>query len=124
MPTVVMAGKANVALGEPLGSKALEKLGTWLHFGFGTAWGPAYAALRRRTPIPPLALGAALGTFVSLVFDEGLTPAAGLSLPNRAFPWQTHARAYLAHLVFGITVAGLTEACWRAAPRRWRRWIR
>jgi hypothetical protein len=121
MPTVVMARKANAAFGQPLSANALEKLGTWLHFGFGTAWGPVYAALRSETTIPPLALGAALGSFVSLVFDEGLTPAAGLSPPNRAFPWQTHVRGYLAHLLYGIMLAAFTEACWRMAPRRRRR---
>ncbi len=51
------------------------------------------------------------------MFDEGLTPAAGFSAPNRAFSWQTHARAFVAHLAFGVTLAVLVVASWRIVPR-------
>jgi|SRR5579884_2321394 len=116
MPTVVMAGKLNDRLGKPLSADRVQKVGEWLHFGFGVAWGPAYAIARRRTTIGPLKLGLLLGAGVSLVFDEGLTPAAGFSPPNRAFPWQTHARAFSAHLVFGAGIAGLVETGTHLAP--------
>jgi hypothetical protein len=116
MPTVVMARKLNDRLGEPLTDDHLQKLGEWLHFGFGTAWGPVYALAGRRTGINPLKLGLLLGAGVWVVFDEGLTPAAGFSPPNRAFPWQTHARAFIAHLVFGAAIAGLVEAGTRLTP--------
>jgi uncharacterized membrane protein YagU involved in acid resistance len=116
MPTVVMAGRLNHRLGEPLTDDHVQKLGEWLHFGFGTAWGPVYALARRRTEIKPLTLGLLLGAGVSVVFDEGLTPVVGFSPPNRAFPWQTHARAFISHLVFGAAIAGLVEAGTRLTP--------
>jgi hypothetical protein len=116
MPTVVMVGKLNDRLGGRLREERVQKLGEWLHFGFGTAWGPAYALARRQTNIAPLKLGLLLGAGVSLVFDEGLTPAAGFSAPNRAFPWQTHARAFGAHLIFGAALATLFEISRRVLP--------
>jgi hypothetical protein len=116
MPTVVLARKLHGKLGGGLGDEAVDKLGERLHFGFGAVWGPVYALLRRRTRLSPLKLGLLLGTGVSLAFDEGLTPAAGLSPPNRAFPWQTHARAYVAHLVFGAALAAMMELGLRVIP--------
>ena len=129
MPTVVMARIVNDRLGGRLPEQRVDKLGEWAHFAFGVAWGPIYAALRRRTGIGPLKLGLGLGPFVSLAFDEGLTPAAVFSRPNRAFPWQTHARAFAAHLAFGLALASLVEGCWQAIPahpeqRRQRRLLR
>ena len=45
--------------------------------------------------------------------DEGLTPALGLSAPNRAYPVATHLRGFLAHLVWGAAAALAAEAIYR-----------
>jgi hypothetical protein len=47
MPTVVMTGKLNDRLGEPLTNERVQKLGELLHFGFGTAWAHARAFISR-----------------------------------------------------------------------------
>jgi hypothetical protein len=55
---------------------------------------------------------------MSLIVDEGLTPALGFSAPNRAYPLVTHLRGVAAHLVYGLTVAAVTETAWTLWRRR------
>lgn len=55
---------------------------------------------------------------MSLIADELMTPAAGCSAPNRAYPLVTHLRGFAAHLAFGLAVAGVTEAAWLLRGRR------
>ncbi len=61
------------------------------------------------------------GAAMSLIADEIATPLLGFSAPNRAYPLVTHVRGVVAHLVFGLAVAAVTEAVWaavRQTPRR------
>ena len=58
---------------------------------------------------------------LSLVVDEGLAPALGLSAPNRDCPAGTHVRGFVAHLVWGAAAALAAEAVYRltgTAPER------
>jgi uncharacterized membrane protein YagU involved in acid resistance len=77
------------------------------------AWGPVYGLLRRHGGLRPLGAGLVTGATLSLIVDEGLTPAVGFSAPNRAYPAATHVRGFLAHLVWGVVAALATEAVWR-----------
>ena len=61
----------------------------------------------------PLAAGLATGAAMSLVVDETLVPALGLSPPNRAFPAATHLRGFLNHLAYGAAAALTAEAVYR-----------
>jgi putative membrane protein len=108
MPTVVMVQKLNEQAELGLSDERVQKLGEWAHFGFGVGWGPVYAALERRTQLHPVVLGSLLGTGVWVLFDEGFVPLVKLSPPNKEFPLSTHVRAFLNHLVFGLTIAGVT----------------
>lgn len=54
---------------------------------------------------------------MSLIVDEGMTPALGFSAPNRAYPLSTHLRGFVAHLAFGVGVAAIPEAGWRLTQR-------
>ncbi len=60
---------------------------------------------------------------MSLLVDEMLVPALGLSPPNRAFPAVTHIRGFLNHLVYGAAAALTAEALYwftgTAPDRRW-----
>ena len=53
-----------------------------------------------------------MGAAMSLVADEIMAPSLGFTAPNRAYPIVTHLRGVAAHLVFGLAVAGVTEAAW------------
>lgn len=83
------------------------------------SWAPVYAYLRRRRPgLRPVPAGLVMGSAMSLVADEAITPALGFSAPNRAYPLSTHLRGFAAHLAFGLAVAALTEAMWCLRGRR------
>ena len=87
------------------------------HYGLAFAWAPVYALLRRRSALPPVAAGLVSGAAMSLIVDEGMTPALGFSAPNRAYPLSTHLRGFVAHLAFGLGVAAITEVAWRLTRR-------
>ena len=100
-------------LGRPANDRRLRPVARAVHHGLGLAWGPVYCLLRRRGGMRPLGAGLAAGAALSLVVDEGLTPALGLSAPNRAYPVATHVRGLLAHLVWGAAAALAAEAIYR-----------
>lgn len=113
-PYQIAAGKAARLAGVDLQGRALERAGLVFHYGLAISWAPVYQLLRRKTRLGPLAAGVATGAAMSLIADEGLTPALGFSAPNRQYPLSTHLRAFAAHIVFGLTIAGVTEALSKA----------
>jgi len=119
----VAARKVAEGLGYSLDDRQLGLAATAVHYGLGMAWGPVYGLLRRHARMRPLAAGLAAGAAMSLVVDETLVPALGLSPPNRAFPAVTHLRGFLNHLAYGAVVALTAEAAYRLTgttpgPRR------
>ena len=74
----------------------------------------------RRAPWPsPEHAGLAAGASLSLVVDEGLAPALGLSARNRDCPPGTHVRGFVAHLIWGAAAALAAEAVYHlTAPSR------
>ncbi len=109
----VAARRLAERLGRPADDRRLRPLARAVHHGLGMAWGPVYCLLRRHVGMRPLGAGLAAGAALSLVVDEGLTPALGLSAPNRAYPVATHVRGLLAHLVWGAAAALAAEAVYR-----------
>lgn len=76
-----------------------------MHWGIGIACGALHGLLEERLPIEragaqPVALG-------MLAVDEFGFSAAGLAPWPAAFPWQTHARATLAHVTYGASLAAV-----------------
>jgi uncharacterized membrane protein YagU involved in acid resistance len=117
----VAARKIARGLGHRLDGRRLELATIAVHYGVGLAWGPVYTLLRRHARMRPLPAGFATGAAMSLVMDEMLVPALGLSPPNRAFPAVTHVRGFLNHLAYGAVAAVATEALFRltgTAPDR------
>lgn len=98
-------------LGIGLNEEQLNIASLLFHYGAGMSWGPVYGFLRQRTALPPLWAGLLTGASMSLILDEGLTPALGFSAPNRSYPLITHARGFVvvAHLAFGLGVAATVE---------------
>jgi hypothetical protein len=120
-PYKIAAEKTTKLLGIQLTEQQLNKLSMWgFHYGLGMSWGPVYTLLRRRTGLNPIAAGLLSGAAMSLIVDEGLTPALGFSAPNQAYPLVTHLRGFVAHLAFGLGVAATAEALYwlgRHGPR-------
>ncbi len=79
----------------------------------GIGGGVLYAVLRDRVPGSGLRRGVVYGAGSSLVVDEGLSPLLAFSPGPLAFPWQTHARGFIGHLVYG----GVVGAAMRVQDR-------
>jgi uncharacterized membrane protein YagU involved in acid resistance len=109
-PYEVAARKTIALLGFQLTDTQPEQAGLVFHYGLGMSWGPVYTLLRRLTPLPSLVAGLLTGASLSLLVDEGLTPLLGFSAPNRAYPLSTHVRGFVAHLVYGLSVAIVAES--------------
>ncbi|MCA1694029.1 MAG: hypothetical protein LC749_04475, partial [Actinobacteria bacterium] len=73
--------------------------------------------LRRHGGLGPFGAGLVTGAAMSLVLDEGVVPALGLSAANRDYPAFTHVRGFLAHLVYGAAAALAAEGLGRLAGR-------
>ena len=117
-PFKVAAKKTMDLLGVELSEKqmqALSKIG--FHYGLGASWVPVYLLLRRKVSMKPVSAGLAAGAAMSLIVDEGLTPALGFSAPNREYPPVTHLRGFAAHLAYGLGVALTVEGLSRVLRR-------
>lgn len=87
-----------------------------IHYGLGMGWSAMYPPLRRRG-IGPFAAGAVTGASLSLLVDEALCPALGITAPNSAYPPASHARGVATHLVYGLAVAVAAESLHRLLSR-------
>lgn len=90
-----------------------EMSGKAIHLATGMGWGPVYGLLRRYAGLRPIHAALASGTAMSLILDESLVPALGLSAPNHHYPIFTRLRGFAAHLVFGAAVAVAAEGLGR-----------
>lgn len=119
-PDRIAAQKTTALFRWNASDSALDKAALLFHYGLAASWAPLYIALRRATSLGPVPAGLLTGASMSLIVDQGLTPALGFSAPNRAYPAATHARGVAVHLVFGMVVAVVTETGWallRRTPR-------
>jgi uncharacterized membrane protein YagU involved in acid resistance len=117
-PPQIAAKKIFGLVGINLDGKALEGGTMLMHYGLAASWAPVYMLLRRRAGMTPVGAGLASGAAMSLIVDEGLTPLLGFSAPNKAYPLVTHLRAFVAHQVFTLGLAAVTETGWALGARR------
>lgn len=103
-PTTVLAERVNTSMALSLTEEQVGQLGNAIHWMFGMTWGPAVALLAGRTATRAVLTGLGVGTAVWLVLDEGLVPVMGLTAPTLAYPWETHARAFANHAVYGVVM--------------------
>jgi hypothetical protein len=109
MPTTVLVRKDARLLGRELEEDRATKFGTWTHYAFGAAGGPAAKLLTARG-IPALTASVAVAAGMSVFADEGLNTLLGLTPPPKAFPWQAHTRGFAAHAVYGIVLGLMLSA--------------
>ena len=117
-PYELAARKISEAVGLRLSPDEVQMLGIYgFHYGLGMGWGVVYAVLRGAIGLPPVVAGLT-GASLSLIVDDGLTPALGFSAPNSAYPLATHVRGAAADIMYGLgtMAAAETHAAWR--PRR------
>lgn len=116
-PHELAARKISEAVGLRLSRDQVQTLGTYgFHYGLGTGWGVVYAVLRAAVGLRPFVAGLLTGASLSLIVDDGLTPALGFSAPNSAYPLATHVRGFAAHIVYGLgTMAAAETLRWLGA---------
>lgn len=103
-PAHVIADKAAQALSYDLQPKDNNAAGKAVHYSIGVLPAAIYGALRRRVPALTTGRGALFGTGLFLLQDEGLNAVAGLSAKPQEYPWQAHARGFVAHMVYGLAL--------------------
>ena len=67
----------------------------------GIGAGMLYSVLRDHLPGSSIRRGLLYGVALSFLADEGVIPLLTFAPGPSAFPWQTHARGFAAHLVYG-----------------------
>ena len=99
----VAAEKAARVGGGTLTETQRGRWGQAVHWSLGIAAGVVYAAIRTQLESPDLRHGLFFGFVFWLIMDETVTPLLRLTPGPLAFPWQTHLRGFVGHLVFGAT---------------------
>lgn len=108
----VAAEKVAEVAGRELTKEQRQTVGKKIHWALGMGAGATYGACRETGWGVKLGRGLAFGTGFYLLVDEVANPVLDLTPGPMAFPWQTHARGLVAHLVFGAateTLLGLME---------------
>jgi hypothetical protein len=113
--------KAADVLGVSLSEEQLNAAAAAAPYTLGVTGGLLYVALRRLSRLNPFVAGLTSAMTLFIVVDEGLTPALGLSAPDRAYPFSTHLRGFLGHLAYGAAVAATAEVLMGVAQATARR---
>jgi putative membrane protein len=92
-----------------------EKLAMGIHYAFGAIAGAMFGVVAPRAPFLSTGFGALYGTLFWIVGDEIGMPIMGISKPSQDYPWQTHARAWTAHVGYGAAVVGTFRLANRVA---------
>jgi uncharacterized membrane protein YagU involved in acid resistance len=78
-----------------------------VHYAFGATMGAVYGVLAELVPAASRGRGAVFGMALWLGADEALVPTLRLSKPPTHYPLSTHARALVAHVVYGLVTDGV-----------------
>ena len=101
-PAGVLVSRIEEAAGAELSDRSHYVAELATHYAIGIAPAVAFALYRDKLPISGPARGALFGAALWLLQDEALNPVIGLSAPEGDYPWQDHARALAAHVLFGV----------------------
>ena len=96
------AERAAGAAGAELSDEQRQQAGSAIHWALGAGAGAVYGAMRNANDATDMAHGMVFGTAFWLLMDEIGVAVLGLTPPPAEFPWQTHARGFAGHLVFGL----------------------
>lgn len=105
-------------LGTELSEDEAGRAGMAIHYVLSFGWVPVYMVLRRRLGMTALGAGAAAGLSMGVLVDEIGNPLLRSTPPPQESPLRRHVSGLVGHLVYGLTVAALVEAGWKATGRR------
>jgi uncharacterized membrane protein YagU involved in acid resistance len=95
----------------------LRALKSAIHYGLGLGWGGLYGLLRRHSQMTPIGAGTVTGASLSLIIDEALNPALGITAPSHRYPVSSHVRGFLTHIIYGLVLAAAAEGLYRLTDR-------
>ena len=84
-------------------------IGVATHYSIGIVPGALYGVLRHKVPGLNAGRGTVFGLGLFLMQDEGLNAISGLSANPNEYPWQAHARGFVAHAVYGLVLDTVLE---------------
>jgi len=84
--------------------KAGENISSALHWGIGFFCGALHGVIVRRATVQTAIVAQSIAMGM-LAIDEFGFSAAGLCPPPSAFPRETHVRAFVSHVTYGLTLA-------------------
>ena len=109
--TIKAANKVSrAATGRSVETQDKSAAGAVVHYATGAALGIAYGLAAEYRPEVTKAYGALFGAATSLLLDETLVPAAGLSKPPLDASLSSHAFGLASHFVFGMAAEGTRAA--------------
>ena len=76
--------------------------GIGVHYALGILPGAVHGVVRRRLPVVRAGSGALYGLGLFVVLDEATAPLLGLASGPHRYPWQSHARGLVSHVVLGM----------------------
>lgn len=103
-PAHIVADRATRAVGVELAKKDENTAGLAVKYAIGIVPAMLYGALRDRLAFLDAARGACFGIATWALEDEYGARATGLAGPAKQYPWQTHGRGFIGHLVYGLTL--------------------
>ena len=103
-PAHVVANAAAGAMGYRLEPRDYNAAGLAVHYSIGIMPGALYGVLRHQVPGLDAGRGSLFGLGLFLIQDEGLNAIVGLSAKPNEYPWQAHARGFVAHAVYGLVL--------------------
>lgn len=104
-------------LGIAIEQKQPNAVGLGFHYLLGILPGAAYASLWYRYSIVRSGMGIPYGVVLFLLQDEAGAPLLGLSSKPTRYPWQTHARGLVSHVVLGVVTDRIIRSASRTSKR-------
>lgn len=98
------------AVGSDAGSSEPNGAGIAVHYGLGMGPGALYAHRRRQHPWLRAGRGAGYGLALYLLNDLLAARLLGIAGPQRAYPWQAHARGVVGHVMLGVVTEATLNA--------------
>lgn len=96
------ARKLGGLVGRDPGPRQPNSTGLAVHYALGALPGALYALGRQRVPLLQRAAGVPYGLVLFVINDELAAPLFGLARGPQHYPWQSHARGLIAHVVLGV----------------------
>ena len=130
--TEILAERVHHMVRAEPSDKSKGVLAQMIHWGYGTAWGAVYGALRNRVPGLSWGMGIPFGLAFGVLSDEVLLQLAGLAPHPKETSTKKHILGIASHGIYGLAAeksygaidkafdgrAGMFERTWNKTRKR------